>query len=164
MVATLEQFINALRNELQQYGEMLALLESQQGAVCQRSGGDATAPISSLNAHSAVIESARRTREVAQRQLAWAVGVSDDNAVWQLVSLLPKEYRPLLEALVQEVQELLKRVRECASQNREHLRHSLELMEQFIARLSPPADSPLEEKKPSGLQECEPPPNLAAAL
>src|SRR5215475_6401953 len=141
MVATLEQFINALRNELQQYGEMLALLESQQGALPQRDADTVAASISSLNAHSANVEWARCRRANTQRQVAWALGVSEERTMWELVPLVPEQYRPLLEALIQEIQELLKRVRECASHNREHLRHSLKLMEQFITKLSPPAGS-----------------------
>lgn len=163
MAATLEQFIDALRNELQQYGEMLALLEAQSGALNQLGSDTVAASISLLNAHSVTIESARRTREDVQQQVAWALGVPEEPTVWELVPLVPEQYRPLLQALIQEIQELLRRVRECAAQNREHLRHSLELMEQFIARLSPPLGSALFRGKSSDDPLSEPPPTLAAA-
>ena len=163
MAATLEQFIDALRNELQQYGEMLALLEAQSGALNQRETDTVAASISLLNAQSATVESARRTREDIQRRVAWGLGVPEEPTVWELLPLVPEQYRPLLQALIQEIQELLKRVRECAAQNREHLRHSLELMEQFIARLSPPCESEVCGGKSSD-DCCEPPSTLAAAV
>jgi hypothetical protein len=164
MVVTLEQFIDALRNELQQYGEMLALLEAQGGALNRHGTHSVAASVSSLTAHGATIECARRTRETLQRKVAWSLGVAEEQTVQQLVRLVPEEYRPLLEALIQEIQELLRRVRECAGQNREHLRHSLELMEQFIARLSPPVGSALLGEKSTSNCPAEPPPNLADAV
>jgi len=165
MVTTLEQFIDALRNELQQYGEMLALLETQQGALNHRGTDAVAASVSSLNVQSAAIESARRGRENFQRQVAWALGVPEEQTVRQLIPLAPAEYQPLLTALAQEVQELLKRVRECARQNHQHLRRSLEQMEQFIARLSPLAGLDLlGGETPSANHEEPPSSNLAAAV
>jgi hypothetical protein len=135
MVVTLEQFIDALRNELQQYGEMLALLEAQGGALNRHGTHSVAASVSSLTAHGATIECARRTRETLQRKVAWSLGVAEEQTVQQLVRLVPEEYRPLLEA-----------------------------MEQFIARLSPPVGSALLGEKSTSNCPAEPPPNLADAV
>lgn len=164
MAATLEQFFDALREELQQYGEMLALLEARQDALHQCGAETTAARISLLNAHCAIIEAARRSREDAQRRVAWALGVPDGNTIWDLVPVVPVEYRPLLEALIQEIQELLKRVCACAHEKHEHLRHSLELMEQFIAKLAAPVASALLGEKPPSIPQGEIPSNLSAAV
>jgi len=165
MATTLESFIEALRNELQQHGEMLALLEFQQGALRHRGTDAVAASVASLNSQSAAIDSARRVREGLQRQVAWSLGVPEEQTVRQLVPLLPSEYQPLLTALAQEIHELLRRVRQFARENHEQLRRSLEQMEQFIARLSPPPGKDLlggEESTPE--QQDPPAPGLATAV
>jgi hypothetical protein len=136
MTATLEPVIEALRNELQQYGEMLALLEAQQQAVSQRQSGLVLNSVPAIEAQGSVIQDARRTRETHQRQLAWALGRPEGVPFQDLLPLLPGEYRPLISALVQEINQLLGCVRQFAEQNHLQLRRSLELMEHFLAAFS----------------------------
>ena len=136
MTASLQQVIEALRNELQQYGEMLALLEAQQEAVARRDSGSVLNSIPAVEAQSSAIQEARHTREAHQRQLAWAVGQPENVTFHELLPLLPDEYRPLLSALVQEINQLLGRVRQFAERNHAQLQRSLELMEKFVVTLS----------------------------
>lgn len=150
MTATLELVIEALRNELQQYGEMLALLEAQQQAVSQRESGLVLNSVPAIEAQSSIIQDARRTRGIHQRQLAWALGRPEGVPFQELLPLLPGEYRPLISALVQEINQLLGRVRQFAEQNHSQLRRSLELMDRFLVTFSgsgeavhlPPQDQP----------------------
>ena len=164
MTATLEQVIEALRNELQQYGEMLALLEAQQDIVSRREPHSVLKSISAVEAQNTAIETARRQREVSQRQLAWALGRVEGESFPQLLSSIPDEYRPLIHALVQEVNELLGRVRERAQQNHAQLQRSLELMERFINAISPRAQLALlvREKDSPGAEQ--PAPSFPAAI
>jgi hypothetical protein len=136
MTATLEPVIEALRNELQQYGEMLALLEAQQQAVSRRQSGLVLNTVPAIEAQGSVIQDARRTRETHQRQLAWALGRPEGVPFQDLLPLLPDEYRPLISALVQEINQLLGRVREFAEQNHSQLLRSLELMDRFLVTFS----------------------------
>src|SRR6185503_5016796 len=140
MTATLQQVIEALRNELQQYGEMLALLEAQQEAVARRDSGSVLSSIPAVEAQSSAIQEARHAREAHQRQLAWAVGRPENITFQELLPLLPDEYRPLLSALVQEINQLLGRVRQFAERNHAQLQRSLELMEKFVVTLSGPVE------------------------
>jgi flagellar biosynthesis/type III secretory pathway chaperone len=158
MVANVEQLVEALRNELQQYGEMLALLEFQQRILCDRASDSVTASIAHLNAQSVAIEAARRNREVFQRQLACGLNCPEQESFQQLIPLFPKEYRPLLSALAQEITELLHRVRERAQQNHFHLRHSLELMQQFVSSFTSQTQAALliEENGLPGTLEITP--------
>ena len=132
MTATLEQVIEALRNELQQYGEMLALLEAQHAAVAQSESGAVLTSVLSIEAQSIAIQDARRTRETHQRQLAWALGRPDSITFQELLPSLPDDYRPLVSALVQEVNHLLGQVRQFAEHNHSQIRRSLELMDRFL--------------------------------
>src|SRR5215212_8932381 len=98
MIPALQQVIDSLRNELQQYGEMLALLEVQHDLVAQREPTSVLISISAVEVQSAAIESARRERQTAQRQLAWSVGEADPENFQRLLPLLPETYRPLMAA------------------------------------------------------------------
>jgi flagellar biosynthesis/type III secretory pathway chaperone len=141
MTAILQELIEALRNELQQYGEMLALLEQQHQAVKLRGAEEVWQSITAINSHSAMILRARQTRQDLQRQLAEALSPAHDCSFTHLIPALPESYRPLVTALVQENNELLWRVRQRAQQNHLLLQQSVELMQQFLATLSP-ADQP----------------------
>ena len=152
MTATLEQVIEALRNELQQYGEMLALLEAQHAAVARRESGSVLTSVTGIEAQSGAIQDARRTRETHQRQLAWALGRPDSITFQELLPLLPDDYRPLVSALVLEINQLLARVRQFAEHNHSQIRRSLELMDRFLVTFAtagealqlPPAQNPPE--------------------
>ena len=141
-MAILQKLIEALRNELQQYGEMLALLDHQQELVDQSGADDILHSISAINSQSATIQTAREKRQSIQQQLAQSMNQPDDLTFAQLMPLLPAHYRPLVGALVQENNELLERVRQRAQRNQHLLRRSLELMQRFITTLSPQDHGP----------------------
>jgi len=136
MIVDLQTVIQALRNELHQYGEMLALLEQQQH-VAQHSGvEEILRSISHINHQSASIQLARERRKAAQRHLAAALQQPEDATFSTLIPLLPNSYQPMVSALVQENTELLIRVRERAQANQLLLRRALELMQRFITTLT----------------------------
>ena len=145
ILAILQNLIDALRNELQQYGEMLALLDHQQELVRHRGADDILHSISEINSQSATIQTAREARKLAQSQLAGSLAQSEDSTFTNLIPLIPGQYRPLVTALIQENNELLLRVRQRAQQNQLLLTRSLELMQRFITTLSPQ-----EQAAPSG--------------
>ncbi len=141
MTASLETLIHSLRDELQQYGEMLALLDQQQEGVLARAADEVLHSVSAIHAQGSVIESARRAREIYRREVAIALGLPKDAAFVDLLPRLPEEYRPLVQALVEENNELLVRVQQRARQNHLLLSRSLELMQKFLSSLFPPGRS-----------------------
>lgn len=146
----LEKLIEALRNELQQYGEMLALLDHQQEMIRLRGGDDILHSLSGINAQSATILMARQSRQTLQQQLAWGMQQPESSTFAHLLPLVPDHYRLLIAALVQENNELLQRVSERAQQNQQMLHRSMELMQRFITTLSP-------EEQPIRIHETESP-------
>lgn len=135
MTVILQKLIQSLRNELEQYGEMLALLEQQQEAA-GLGADDVIHSIAAINAQGARIQAAREQRQGCQRQLATQLGQPLDSSFGHLIPLSPASYQPLLTALVQENNELLVRVRERAQQNQALLRRSVDFMQRFINNLS----------------------------
>jgi len=164
MMVILQNLIEALRNELQQYGEMLALLDQQREVVRQKGAADIGVSISAINTQSGTIQDARETRRSCQAQLSRNLKQPDDSTFAHLVPLIPVQYRPLVSALVQENNELLLRVRERAQQNQAQLRYSVELMQRFITTLSPEDRPASLNGEPASVLAIEPCSSLYAAI
>jgi hypothetical protein len=137
MSEQLNELIHALREELQQYGEMLARLDEQHEKVMQRAADDLLQTVARVQSQGAVIERARRAREAAQRVVARQLLLPERAGFVQIIPILPEQYRPLMDALIQENCELLQRVQERARQNHLLLSRSLNLMQRFMSSLFP---------------------------
>lgn len=137
MKELLSNLIEALREELKQYGEMLALLEQQQQLVMQRQVAALPEHVACVNSQAGVIAAARQEREQRQRHLARLLGLPDATGFTILLPQLPPDYQPLVDALVRENNELLVRVQQRARQNHLLLSHCVELMQQLINSIIP---------------------------
>lgn len=134
-IANLQQLIDALRNELQQYGEMLALLDNQQELMRSRAVSNIPGSMAAINDQTAAIQSARAQRETLQRGIAQSVGRGPDSTFSDILPALPAAYRPLVSALVAENNALLRRVRESAQKSQTLLRKTSDDMQQVVTAL-----------------------------
>src|SRR5688500_20193811 len=75
MIAYLQSLIAALREELHEYGEMLARLDEQQELVMKREADGILASVSTIQDQSAGIQRAREIRETRQNELAQHLGL-----------------------------------------------------------------------------------------
>ncbi len=137
MTEPLTLLITALREELKQYGEMLALLDQQQEHLMARATEDLFQSVAAIQAQSNAIQAARRVREGRQHDLARQHGLPLSTPFLEILPRLPADYRPLLQALVQENNQLLARVQHRARQNHLLLSRSCELMQSLIGTLIP---------------------------
>jgi flagellar biosynthesis/type III secretory pathway chaperone len=128
----LNNLVDSLREELKEYGEMLALLDQQQEMVMRRQTQDLIQCVQTINAQVENITAARLEREQRQRNLARLFGLAEDASFTTLLPHLPGEYRPLVQALVQENNELLKRIQRRARQNHLLLSRIVELMQRLF--------------------------------
>src|SRR6185369_3783189 len=133
----LNNLIEALREELKQYGEMLALLDQEQELVMHRQTAEIPPCVSSINAQADALQAVRHEREERRRHLARTLQLCEDISFKELTSRLPAEYRPLVQALVQENKELLLRVQQRARQNHLLLSRMVELMQKLICSILP---------------------------
>lgn len=141
MTALLERLIATLREELEQYGEMLALLDQEQEQVISRHAEDLVQTVQAIADQGELIQAARQRRTEARCALARHLRQADDAPFSNLLPLLPAEYRPLVEALVQENNHLLFRVQQRARQNHLLLNRCLHLMQRLISSLCPSGTS-----------------------
>lgn len=154
MTPPLEQVIEALRDELQQYGAMLASLEAQREHLTRQDAQSILNSCATLDTERNAIEAAREKREALQRQLAWVLGRPENPTFRDLLPLIPDYYHPLISALTREINELIESVHERVQTNHSLLRRSLELTERFLATISSHANSALlaEERNSSGAE------------
>jgi flagellar biosynthesis/type III secretory pathway chaperone len=137
MTQSIKQLIEALREELQDYGEMLALLDRQQEYLTTRAASEVFQSISLIKAQGTAIMQARARRETTRRAVAQAWHQPQEATFAALIPVLPSDYQPLLQALVDENNQLLMRVRRRAHQNHLMLRRSVELMQELLNTLLP---------------------------
>jgi len=107
MTRPLQQLIDALRQELQHHGELLARLDEIPVACPDLENSDAARAVES---QTETLLATQRERERLQLQLAWAAEQPDACSFEELIPVLPPAYRPLLTALVQENESLRRRV------------------------------------------------------
>jgi flagellar biosynthesis/type III secretory pathway chaperone len=135
----LNNLIEALREELKQYGEMLALLDQEQELVMQRQTTEIPPCVAAINAQAETLNVVRREREQRRRHLARTLELAEESSFTELTSHLPSDYQPLVHALVQENKELLVRVQQRARQNHLLLSRMVELMHKLISSILPSA-------------------------
>ena len=133
----LPNLIEALREELKEYGEMLALLDQEQAMVMNRQTQDLLQCVTAINTQTEHVAAARREREQHQRHVARRLGLAEDTAFAGILPLLPADYRPLIQALVHDNNECLTRIRRRARQNHLLLGRVMELMQRFLGSLFP---------------------------
>lgn len=137
MTDPLQKLIDCLRDELQQYGEMLALLDRQQELVVARATDDILDTVARVNAQGQIIQDARKLRELAQQNLAGTLGLEPNATGQEVQAVVPPDYQPLIGALLEENNQLLFRIQQRARQNHVLLTRSLELMQRLISSLLP---------------------------
>lgn len=147
MNQALENLIQALREELQQYGEMLARLDLQQEYVTRRSSEDLLQATAAIEVQSQTMQLARRLRIESLAEVAETLGYPSDATFAEIIPQLPADYRPLVTALVQENNESLGRIHQRSRQNHILLCRSLELMGRLLSNLMPGSSSPVYTDK-----------------
>lgn len=136
MTESLQKLIDVLRDELQQYGELLALLEQQQELVTARAADGVLRTVAAINEQYTIIQTVRNERERRRGALARELGLNADIEFIGLVRRLPSEVRPLIGALVEENNRLLRRVQQRARQNHLLLQYSVQLMQNLLNALA----------------------------
>jgi len=111
------QLVDALRDELQEKGGLIRLLDQQVQAVYRRDTHQNGYLEEQIRLQLRVIARSTQIRESILRQSASSFQLSEDVRVNELITHFPDFVRPLLEALVTEVDRLSNRLQERLGQN-----------------------------------------------
>ena len=137
MTEELNNLITALRDELTQYGEVLALMQEQQQFIIKRSANELLSNLNEVNEQMEKVAAARNHRDACRQALFPTLGATEETTFRQMTGMLPTEVQPLLKAMVEEINQLLKRIQKWLRQNHMLLSRSLDLMKQIMKGMFP---------------------------
>ena len=155
----INQLIESLREEMTQYGELLALMQEQQELIINRQPQELLANLNEVNGQMEKIATARQAREQARVALTTQLGATQETTFKQMTGQLPEEYQPLLEALVDEINALLQQVQKWLRQNHLLLKRSLDLMQDILQNVFPTQASPKTYGRQGAVSPVNPPPS-----
>lgn len=137
IIESINALIEALRNELQQYGEMLAILEKHQNNILDSNTSQILSDLSTITYQNEVIKNARIATERAKSSLCEKLNISANSTYQETVAHLPYEYQLLINALIEENNYLVSRIQNRVKQNHLLLKRSIEIIQQIIKEFVP---------------------------
>jgi len=137
MNATWETLADRLRDEVQEYGGLLQLFEEQQACSFRRDADRLLQLVDAFDLAARNAEQARLQREACTSAFAVGCGRSAAATLRSLLPLCEDAARPLLEALINEVNVLIHRLRRIAHQNHLLLAHTVDLQQSLLREFYP---------------------------
>lgn len=131
------QVIEALQAELQECGGLMNLFDEQQNAILARNPDAVLDYDEKIKNHLLVVRSHRKHREAVVTALATSNDQPPQTTITELIPLFRESVRPLLQALITEVNRLITRGRRRAEQNQMLLARTIEVTQGILARLHP---------------------------
>ena len=156
--------VEVLREELAGYGGLLHLFEQQQQFLFEREAEAVLRLSGEIEQQAEALQAVRRRREEIVAATARDSGEPASATLRSLLTYFPSDVRPLLEALIAEVNVLIHRVRRTSRHNRLLLARAVETHHQTLRVLRP--DSFTQTYSPDGrsaLGTVRPSPALQAA-
>jgi len=139
MTSSWEIIVNHLRAELQGYGGLLALFEEQQNHLFRRNPDAVLALSQTIESQARATAEQRLRREMFVREVAELHACPADANMRELLPHFPREVQPLIEALIDEVNRLIHRVRRGARQNQQLLARAVDLHQETLRMVRPAA-------------------------
>jgi flagellar biosynthesis/type III secretory pathway chaperone len=128
-----------LREELADYGGLLRLFEEQQNALFSRDADSVLRLAHEIEHHAFALARTRTRREQAVADFAEQNGQPTTSSLRSMLPLIEPDARPLLEALISEVNLLLHRVRRTSRHNHSLLARAVESHQETLQQLRPHA-------------------------
>jgi flagellar biosynthesis/type III secretory pathway chaperone len=128
-----------LRAEVAEYGRLLHLMEEQRDVIFKRDTAAVFRAGSSIQAQVNILHDCRRRREEMSAKLAAEHDRPPNSTLRSLVPLINPDGRPLMEALIAEVNRLIHRVRRTMRLNERLLACAVDCQQELLRRLWPSA-------------------------
>lgn len=145
---TWQSIAESLRQELTEYGELLRLFEQQQECLFKREPDAVLQLGSQIEDQAHILQDCRQQREERVALFAATFNLPASTTIRALLVHVELDARPLLEALINEINHLLHRVRRTSRHNHALLSRTLELHQETLRQLRPDAFS--QTYSPSG--------------
>jgi flagellar biosynthesis/type III secretory pathway chaperone len=126
-----------LRTEVAEYGRLVQIFEEQQVHLLKREAADVLRTTNEIDQQVRIVAESRRAREDTTRGFARSQGFSEDSTIRSLMPAIPAEARPLIAALVEDLNRLVRRVRRISRHNRLFLIRTIETHQELLRRFRP---------------------------
>ena len=133
----LESLADALRDEIEHLGHLLALLQEQQEGLFSPRPDAVLATAEEVEQVALVAQRFRVRREQLVESVAHACNQPGDITLLRLINSLPVDRQAMFEALVKEANRLVHATRKFARQNQRLLARTLELHRDTLVALRP---------------------------
>jgi len=134
-----DNIAECLRSEIAEYGRLLNLIEHQHKLIFQRDPGAILRHNPALQAQVDLLHECRGRREQAARDFAAAHDQPSARTMRALLPLVAADGRPLMAALIAEINHLVHRVRRALALNQRLLATTVDCQQEFMRRLWPSA-------------------------
>lgn len=132
-----ELIAECLRQEVADYGGLLHLFEDQQRSLFERNADAVLRLANEIEVQARSIGECRERRERTVSRFAVEHGQPENATLRSLVPHIARDARPLVEALITEVNSLVHRVRRVSRHNHTLLARSVELGQETLQQLRP---------------------------
>ena len=136
---TWQKIAEGLRTELAEYGGLLGLFAEQQKFLFERDANEVLRLSASIEQQARTLEQCRRERENLVAEFAVALSQSPSATLRSLLPVIDDVARPLIEALIGEINHLLHRVRRTSRHNHTLLARAVEVHQETLQQLRPQA-------------------------
>lgn len=157
-----EPIAESLRAEIAEYGGLLSLFETQQRSLLARNAGAVLETTGAIELQVRALHDCRARRESLVADCARSHGRPATATLRSLLELFEADSRPLLDALVNEVNHLVHRVRRLARHNHLMLARTVETQQELLRTLRP--DAFVQTYTPAGRKSIRSGARPAAAL
>jgi flagellar biosynthesis/type III secretory pathway chaperone len=134
-----QNIAECLRQELADYGGLLHLFEEQQRSLFERNADAVLRIGNAIEEQARTLSDCRTRREQAVAAFAAEHGRPASSSLRSLLPLVEADARPLIEALVDEVNRLLYRVRRTSRHNHTLLSRAIGIHQETLQQLRPQA-------------------------
>jgi hypothetical protein len=135
MNARWEQIAECLRDEIAEYGGLLHLFDVQQQAIAARDPAASFRHGNAINAFARKLADCRARRDKVVDSFAMKHGLPAGTPMRSLLPYIKADARPLLKALVDETNHLLRRVRRASRRNHTMLTGAAVLQQETLSLL-----------------------------
>lgn len=142
-----EELLDLLRNELQEYGGLIGLLNAQQQSILSRQSDSLLEINQSVQTQMEASQILQKRRQGYVSHLARNFGRSEKSTLSELIPHLPDVTQPMFESIIEEINSLISNVRRKVTQNQRLLARLLEVTDQILLASSPATHSPTYSKQ-----------------
>jgi len=142
-----EELLDLLRDELQEYGGLIGLLNAQQQSILNRRSDSLLEINQSVQTQMEASQILQKRRQGFVNHLARNFGQSTDSSLTELLPHLPEVTKPMFESLIEEINNLITRVRRKIEQNQRLLMRLAEVTDQILGTSDPVGHSKTYSKE-----------------